>query len=84
VLGRTHQPGAQVVRTYALLEHAAPLYCGKLEIAGYLIAQGSCLDIVPAGIVTHKGGGAVDPFLVCKGTSTECCFMLRKFHSLLN
>lgn len=47
-------------RTLAMLEHAAELYHGEIEITGYSITQGSYTSSEPASFGTHDGGGAVD------------------------
>jgi hypothetical protein len=54
-------------RTLAMLEHAAELYGGELEITGYAITQGSYQDNVSASFGTHNGGGAVDLSVIRKG-----------------
>jgi hypothetical protein len=54
-------------RTLAMLEHAALLYGGELEITGYAITQGSYHDNVAASFGTHNGGGAVDLSVIRKG-----------------
>jgi hypothetical protein len=56
-------------RTMAMLEHAARLYGGELEITGYHITQGSYHDN-PASFGTHIGGGAVDLSVMRRGTYT--------------
>ncbi len=57
-------------RTYAMLQHAAALYGGELEIFGYHITQGSYHDNGSASFGTHLGGGAVDLSVMRKGTYT--------------
>jgi len=57
-------------RTHAMLEHAAQLYGGELEITGYHITQGSYHDNGAASFGTHLGGGAVDLSVMRKGTYT--------------
>lgn len=57
-------------RTAAMLEHAAALYGGELEITGYHITQGSYTTGEPASFGTHDGGGAVDLSVMRKGTYT--------------
>ncbi len=57
-------------RTYAMLQHAAGLYHGELEITGYHITQGSYHDNGAASFGTHLGGGAVDLSVMRKGTYT--------------
>jgi hypothetical protein len=47
-------------RTFNMLEHAALLYDGKIDITGSAITQGSYNDNGPASFGTHLGGGAVD------------------------
>lgn len=55
-------------RTLAMLEHAAQIYAGELEITGYHITQGSYHDNGAASFGTHLGGGAVDLSVMRKGT----------------
>ena len=57
-------------RTYAMLQHAADLYSGEIEITGYAITQGSYHDNGTASFGTHFGGGAVDLSVMRKGTFT--------------
>ncbi len=57
-------------RTYAMLEYAAELYGGELEITGYAITQGSFHDNGAASFGTHLGGGAVDLSVMRTGTWT--------------
>jgi hypothetical protein len=57
-------------RTYAMLQHAAGLYGGELDIAGYHITQGSYHDNGAASFGTHLGGGAVDLSVMREGTYT--------------
>jgi hypothetical protein len=57
-------------RTLAMLEHAATLYGGEIEITGYAITQGSYHDNGAASFGTHLGGGAVDLSVMRKGTYT--------------
>lgn len=47
-------------RTQAMLEHAARLYGGEMDLAGAAITQGSYHDNGAASFGTHLGGGAVD------------------------
>jgi hypothetical protein len=47
-------------RTYAMLQHAAELYGGPIEITGKAITQGSYHDNGELSFGTHLGGGAVD------------------------
>lgn len=47
-------------RTQAMLEHAARLYGGEIDLAGAAITQGSYHDNGAASFGTHLGGGAVD------------------------
>jgi hypothetical protein len=47
-------------RTYAMLQHAAELYGGEIDITGKAITQGSYSDNGPASFGTHLGGGVVD------------------------
>jgi hypothetical protein len=55
-------------RTYAMLQHAAELYEGELEITGHHITQGSYHDNGAASFGTHLGGGAVDLSVMRRGT----------------
>jgi len=57
-------------RTYAMLQYAAVLYGGELDITGSGITQGSYHDNGPASFGTHLGGGAVDLSVMRKGTYT--------------
>ena len=47
-------------RTYAMLQQAALLYGGEIDVAGGAIIQGSYGDNLPDGPEAHLGGGAVD------------------------
>lgn len=47
-------------RTYAMLQHAAEIYGGTMDITGSAITQGSYSSAVSASFGTHDGGGAVD------------------------
>jgi beta-lactamase class A len=47
-------------RTYAMLQYAAQLYGGEIDVAGKAITQGSYSNNGPASFGTHLGGGAVD------------------------
>lgn len=57
-------------RTYLMLQHAAEIYAGEIEIIGYAITQGSYHDNGAASFGTHLGGGAVDLSVMRKGTYT--------------
>ena len=57
-------------RTYLMLQHAAEIYAGEIEITGYAITQGSFHDNGAASFGTHLGGGAVDLSVMRKGTYT--------------
>lgn len=58
-------------RTLVMLEHAAAIYGGELEITGYHITQGSYTGgAEPASFGTHDGGGAVDLSVMREGTYT--------------
>jgi len=57
-------------RTYLMLQHAAEIYSGEIEITGYAITQGSFHDNGAASFGTHLGGGAVDLSVMRKGTYT--------------
>jgi hypothetical protein len=65
-------------RTFAMLQHAADLYGGELEITGYAITQGSYHDNGAASFGTHLGGGAVDLSVMRKGTYTVLPGEVRK------
>ena len=47
-------------RTYAMLQQAARLYGGKIDVAGKAIIQGSYSNNPLDGLDAHLGGGAVD------------------------
>jgi len=47
-------------RTQAMLEHAARLYGGEIDLANAAVTQGSYHDNGAASFGTHLGGGAVD------------------------
>lgn len=47
-------------RTYLMLQHAAEMYAGVIDVAGLAITQGSYVDGEPLSFGTHSGGGAVD------------------------
>lgn len=47
-------------RTYAMLENAASLYGGEIDILASALTQGSYTRQVSASFGTHAGGGAVD------------------------
>lgn len=55
-------------RTLAMLELAAQIYGGEIEITGYAITQGSYTPAEPASFGTHDGGGAVDLSVMRKDT----------------
>jgi len=55
-------------RTQAMLEHAAAVYGGELEITGYHITQGSYTSAEPASFGTHDAGGAVDLSVMRRNT----------------
>jgi hypothetical protein len=55
-------------RTYIMLEHAAEIYKGEIEITGHAITQGSFTSDISASFGTHQGGGAVDLSVMRKGT----------------
>jgi len=55
-------------RTYSMLQHAAEMYTGAIEITGYSITQGSYSDAESASFGTHSGGGAVDISVMQPGT----------------
>jgi hypothetical protein len=47
-------------RTHSMLQHAAELYGGPIDITGPALTQGSYTGRVVASFGTHSGGGAVD------------------------
>jgi beta-lactamase class A len=47
-------------RTYEMLQYAAQLYGGAIDVVNTAITQGSYSDNGPASFGTHLGGGAVD------------------------
>jgi beta-lactamase class A len=47
-------------RTFAMLQYAAQLYQGEIDVAGEAITQGSYSDNGAASFGTHLGGGVVD------------------------
>jgi hypothetical protein len=53
-----------------MLQHAAELYQGEIDILGYAITQGSYTQQVDASFGTHAGGGAVDLSVMRKNTYT--------------
>lgn len=57
-------------RTYEMLEYAASLYGGVIDITGQAITQGSYTSAVDASFGTHAGGGAVDLSVMYPGTYT--------------
>jgi hypothetical protein len=57
-------------RTLEMLQHAADLYGGEIDITGYAVTQGSYTDQVAASFGTHAGGGAVDLSVMRQGTYT--------------
>ena len=57
-------------RTYAMLEHAAEIYTGEIDITNDAITQGSYTNAVSASFGTHSGGGAVDLSVMRAGTFT--------------
>jgi len=57
-------------RTLEMLEYAAGLYAGDIDITGYAVTQGSYTDQVEASFGTHAGGGAVDLSVMRQGTYT--------------
>jgi len=58
------------LRTYEMLEYAASLYGGVIDITGSAITQGSYTSAVEASFGTHAGGGAVDLSVMFPGTYT--------------
>ncbi len=57
-------------RTVEMLQYAAELYGGEIEITGYAVTQGSFHDNGAASFGTHLGGGAVDLSVMRTGTWT--------------
>ena len=57
-------------RTFEMLEYAASLYAGVIDITGQAITQGSYTSAVDASFGTHAGGGAVDLSVMYPGTYT--------------
>lgn len=55
-------------RTYEMLQYAAELYGGTLDITGNAITQGSYTNAVDASFGTHAGGGVVDLSVMAPGT----------------
>lgn len=53
-----------------MLEYAATLYDGEIDITGSAITQGSFTSTVDASFGTHSGGGAVDLSVMAPGTYT--------------
>lgn len=47
-------------RTYAMLQQAAKLYSGEIDVAGNAILQGSYVENTLESLDTYLGGGAVD------------------------
>lgn len=62
-------------RTYSMLQYAAELYGGPIDIAGNAITQGSYTSGEPLSFGTHSGGGAVDISVIDK--SGESWVVLR-------
>ncbi len=54
-------------RTYAMLQYAAQLYTGPIDLANTAITQGSYSSNGPASFGTHLGGGAVDISVITPG-----------------
>lgn len=68
---RTTINGMQINnRTLSMLQQAATLYKGKIDLAGVSITQGSYTNGVEASFGTHAGGGAVDISVMEPGTWT--------------
>jgi len=57
-------------RTQAMLERAAELYGGEIDLVGYALTQGSYTDSVSASFGTHAGGGVIDLSVMRAGTYT--------------
>ncbi len=67
---RVQLPNATLnARTLAMLQHAAELYQGEIDILN-AITQGSYTDTEAASFGTHAGGGAVDLSVMRSGTYT--------------
>ncbi len=67
---RVQLPNATLnTRTFAMLQHAAELYQGEIDILN-AITQGSYTDTEAASFGTHAGGGAVDLSVMRSGTYT--------------
>ncbi|KAA3648153.1 MAG: hypothetical protein DWQ07_03930 [Chloroflexi bacterium] len=49
-----------------MLQHAAKLYGGPIDVANLAITQGSYTDAVGLSFGTHAGGGAVDISVVAR------------------
>lgn len=56
------------IRTYEMLEYAAELYQGAVDITHHAITQGSYTNAVEESFGTHAGGGAVDLSVMAHGT----------------
>ncbi len=57
-------------RTLTMLQHAAALYNGEIDVSAGAITQGSYTAGVEASFGTHSGGGAVDISVMRAGTYT--------------
>ena len=55
-------------RTFSMLQYAAELYGGPIDIAGSAITQGSYTSSEPLSFGTHSGGGAVDISIIDKSS----------------
>lgn len=60
-------------RTYTMLQQAALLYGGEIDVAGNAIIQGSYSDNDLEGLGAHLGGGAVD-ILVTRSNSNYAVY----------
>ena len=57
-------------RTFEMLEYAAVLYQGEIDLTGHAITQGSYSNGEPQSFGTHSGGGAVDISVMREGSYT--------------
>jgi hypothetical protein len=53
-------------RTLDMLQYAAELYGGNIDITGFAITQGSYTNEVPESFGTHAGGGVVDISVIAR------------------
>jgi hypothetical protein len=57
-------------RTLTMLQQAASVYAGEIDILGYALTQGSYTDALSASFGTHAGGGVIDLSVMREGTYT--------------